>query len=66
MGKPLKQRRQQNMSMAEQIITDYKEAEKEKKRLESRGIYVPTELLKKIASLGLEILDNNLSGYLKI
>jgi lipoate-protein ligase B len=54
------------MSLAEQIITDYKEAENEKKRLESRGIYVPTELLKKIASLGMEILDNNLIGYLKI
>lgn len=52
------------MSIADQIINEYKEANHEKKKLESRGIYVPTELLKKIASLSLEILDNNLMAAL--
>lgn len=52
------------MNMAEQIIRDYKEAKAEKKRMEYNGIYVPTELIKKIAHLGMEILDNNLLGLL--
>jgi hypothetical protein len=53
------------MTIAEQIIRDYTEAKEEKKRLESHGIYVPTELIRKIAHLGMEILDNNLLGLLK-